>query len=168
MTLKSLLVRALLIGVMLMPAAAALGSSGTASPGAVIATSKKPGRYCLDIDAATRDAIRRGEKRLVVAVHAFQPATPPSAGLVVSLLTGNKSRKHEISQFAIHPLRAFSAEEAGKQQNFLVSLEEYGHLLAEKEPLCIELGFDASRGKLMGGFAEFHIEWVDITATPKK
>ena len=161
MRLKNLINRAALVGVTVISTITALEAGGTITPKTVVATTTKPGQYCLSNDVGTYDAIRRGSKRLVVVVKAFRPATPASAGLVVSLLTADKTRKHELTQFAVHPLRAFSANELNRQQRFLVSLEEYAYLLSENNPICVELGFDASRSKLAGGWVEFYVEWVD-------
>jgi len=95
-------------------------------------------------------------------VKSYRPADP-STGFVVSLLTNNKTSRHEITQFAVHPLRAFSAAEARKQQRFLVSLASQAPLIEDNQPLCLEIGFHAGQGKLHDGTAAIDIELVDLT-----
>ena len=169
MTPKNLISGALLAGMLSMPAVAVPGGSGevtNASP--VTATARRPAQYCVGNDAATLDGLRRGSKRLVVVVRAFQPVVSGNSGLVASLLTANKGERHEVSRFAVHPLGAFSAQEAHRQQRFLVALGEHAHLLKSDKAVCIEIGFDNSHGKLREGRVEFHIELVDVMPAPGK
>jgi hypothetical protein len=134
----------------------------------MIATSKTAALYCANNEPATLRALRLDDKRLVVVVKSFQLPTPPSASLVVSLLTANKTQRHEVTRFAVHPLRAFSAREPNRQQRFLLSLAEQAQLIEDGQPLCIEVGFDTSGGKLQGGAAEIDIELVDTADRPRK
>lgn len=134
----------------------------------VIATSKAAAQFCVSHEPITLRALKQGDKHVVVVVKSFQPTNPPSAGLVVSLLTANKTKRHEITRFAVHPLRAFSAKEPKQHQRFLVSLKEEAQYIEDGQPLCLEVGFDASRGKLEGGIAEIYIELVQVAGTPEK
>jgi hypothetical protein len=146
----------------------ALGLSGPSTASTVIATSKTAALHCVSHEPATLRALKQDGKRVVVVVKSFQPANPPSARLVVSLLTANKTRRHEVTRFAVHPLRAFSAQEPNRQQRFLVSLAEQAQLIEDGQPLCVEVGFDTSGAKLEGGVAEIEIELVNMTGAPGK
>jgi len=141
---------------------------GPSTAGTMIATSKTAALSCVNNEPATLRALRLDDKRLVVVVKSFQPANPPNASLVVSLLTANKTQRHEVTRFAVHPLRAFSAQEPNRQQRFLVSLAEQAQLIEDGQPLCIEVGFDTSGGTLQGGAAEIDIEMVATTGGPRR
>jgi hypothetical protein len=144
------------------------GLSRPSMASVMTATTQTAALHCVGHDPATLRALKRGDKRLVVVVKSFQPANPPNATLVVSLLTANKTQRHEVTRFALFPLRAFSAREPNREQRFLVSLAEQARLIEEGQPLCIEVGFDTSGGKLEGGAAEIDIELVDATDGPRK
>jgi hypothetical protein len=144
----------------------ALGLSGPSMASTMTATTQTAALHCISHDPATLRALKQGDKRLVVVVKSFQPPSPPNATLVVSLLTANKTQRHEVTRFALFPLRAFSAREPNREQRFLVSLAEQASLIEEGQPLCIEVGFDTSNGRLQGGAAEIDIELVDTTDGP--
>jgi hypothetical protein len=146
----------------------ALGLSGPSTASPMIATSETAALRCVSHEPATLRALRQGEKRLVVVVTSFQPAGPPNASLVVSLLTANKTQRHEVTRFAVHPLRAFSAREPNRQQRFLVSLEEQAPFIEDGQLLCIEVAFDAVGGNVQGRAAEVDIELVDVNGAPQK
>ena len=164
MTRRGLITGSLLVCFTAVLTVIALGLSAPIPASTVIATSKAPALHCVNHEAVTLNALKQGTKRVVVVVKSFQPPKPPSAGLVVSLLTGNKSQRHELTQFTVHPLRAFTAEEPRRHQRFLVSLSGHAQFIEDNQPLCLEVGFDASRGKLEGGLAEIDVEIVDMTA----
>lgn len=168
MTRRGLITGSLLVCFTAVLTVIALGVSGPITASTVLATSKAPAQHCVVHEAATLAALKQGTKRVVVVVKSFQPAKPPSAGLVVSLLTANKSKRHELTQFTVHPLRAFTAQEPARQQRFLVALSQHAQAIEDGQPLCLEVGFDASRGKLEGGLAEIDVEIVDVTTAPEK
>lgn len=119
------------------------------------ATVKLPARQCFNLDAANLQALQQDHKRVVVVVQSFRPLRPP-AGLVAWLVVGNQ--RHELARFAVHPLRAFTAQEPERQSRFLVSLAEQASLIKAGKPLCLEVGFDASQGS---GKAEIMIELIN-------
>jgi hypothetical protein len=168
MTRRGLITGSLLVCFTAVLTVIALGLSGPITAETVLATSKAPAQHCALHDAANLAALRQGSKRAIVVVRAFQPTRPSSAGLVVSLLSADKSERHQLARFAVHPLRAFTAQEPGKQQRFLVSLGNHAQRLEDGKPLCFEIGFDTSSGKVERGMAEIDIELVDMTAMPAK
>lgn len=149
-------------------ALALLWPAGASMANAAVATAQAPARHCVSHGAATLRALRQGEQRLVVVVKAFQPPKAQSGGLVVSLLTANNTRRNEITRFAIHPLRGFTAQEPARSQRFLVSLAELAHLVEDGKPLCIEVGFDTAAAAAEGGMAEIDVETVAMPGTPGK
>ena len=165
---RGLIIGSLLVYFTAVPTVIVLGSSGPITVNKLLATSKAPAQYCASHEPGTLRALKQGDKREVVVVKAFQPVKPPGAGLVISLLTANRTKRHEITRFAVHPLRAFTMLEPKRHQRFLVSLTEQAQLIADGQPLCLEVGFDTSRGKPVGGMAEIDIELVDITSTQGK
>ena len=168
MTRRGLITGSLLVCFTAVLTVIALGLPGPITASTVLATSKAPAQHCVVHEAATLSALKQGTKRVVVVVKSFQPAKPPSAGLVVSLLTANKAQRHEITHFTVHPLRAFTAQEPARHQRFLISLAGHAQLIEDNQPLCLEVGFDTSRGKLEGGLAEIDVEIVDVTAASGK
>ena len=158
----------IMAGIAATPTVAAFASGETSVASPVIVTSQTPAQYCVSSDAVTLKAIRQGNQSLAVVVHAFTPATSGNSGLVVSLLSADKTQRHEVGRFAVHPLRAFSRKEPHKQQRFLVTLDEHAHLLGDNEAICIEVGFDTRHGKLENGKVEFHVERVDVQTKPEK
>ena len=86
------------------------------------ASTLTPAEHCTLHDAATLAVLREGSKRAVVLVRAFQPTKPPAAGMVVSLLSANKAERLELTRFALHPPRPFTAQEPAKQRRFLSGL----------------------------------------------
>lgn len=160
MTRRGFIAGSLLVGFAMMPTVIALGSSGRIITSTVKATSKAPAQHCVVHEPATLNALKRGTKYVVVVVKSFQPAKPPVAGLVVWLLSADKTQRHEITRFAVHPMRAFTAQEPARQQRFLVSLAEQATLIKDGQPLCIEVGFDPSSRILEDGTAEIEIEVI--------
>lgn len=125
-------------------------------PSDVIATHQAPARHCEQYPRTALKALRDGSQQAVVVVKAF---TPPAAGggsLVVTFTAPNGQR-HELGRFAVHPLRAFTAQEAGRQQRFPFSLSGVGHLVTDGQPLCLEVAF-AGGETARGGQAEISIE----------
>ncbi len=114
--------------------------------------------HCASHSQATLRALAGGEQRLVVVVKAFEPPKAGGSGLVAWLLTANKTRRHELTRFAVHPLRAFTAQESRRSQRFALSLQEQGHLIEAGQPLCVEVGFDPAPGRLEGGRVEIDVE----------
>ena len=122
------------------------------------ATGAKAITDCTVGDAATIAALRRGEKRLRIDVSAFDPPSPASAAIVVSLRLADGTR-HELARFGLHPPTALSATR--RPQRFLVSLQEEAAAIREGEPLCIEVGFGTALGAVRGGAAEIAVQVVD-------
>ncbi|MXS85512.1 hypothetical protein ABO04_06220 [Nitrosomonas sp. HPC101] len=122
------------------------------------ATLKLPAKQCFNLDAENLQALQQDHKRVVIVVQSFKPLRLP-AGLVVWLVVDNQ--RHELTRFAIHPLRAFTMQEPERQSRFLVSLVEQASLIKAGKPLCLEVGFDGSQGS---GEAEIMIELIN---TPK-
>ncbi|WP_160809785.1 hypothetical protein [Nitrosomonas sp. HPC101] len=119
---------------------------------------KLPAKQCFNLDAENLQALQQDHKRVVIVVQSFKPLRLP-AGLVVWLVVDNQ--RHELTRFAIHPLRAFTMQEPERQSRFLVSLVEQASLIKAGKPLCLEVGFDGSQGS---GEAEIMIELIN---TPK-
>lgn len=168
MTRRGLMTGSVLVCITALLTVIALGSSGPITASTVRATSKAPAQHCVVHEPATLNALKRGIKRVVVVVKSFQPAKPPVAGLVVWLLSADKTQRHEITRFAVHPLRAFTAQEPARQQRFLVSLAEQATLIKDGQPLCIEVGFDPSSRILEDGTAEIEIEVINVIDTHGK
>lgn len=131
------------------------------------ATAQAPARHCAKHAPAALRSLREGAQQLVVVVKAFQPPKARSGQLVVSLLSPNDKRI-EVTRFAVHPLRAFTAQEPNRSQRFLVSLTGMAHLVEDGKPLCVEVGFDTSAGAAEGGMAEIGVELVPAPGTPSK
>lgn len=168
MTRRGLITASLIVCFTAVLTVIALGLRGPITASTVLATSKAPGQHCASHEPTTLRALKQGDQRVVVVVKAFQPVQPPGAGLVVSLLTANKTKRHEITRFAVHPLRAFTAQDSTRHQRFLVSLTEQAGLIEDGQPLCLEVGFDTSSGKLEGGMIEIEIELVKTSAALDK
>ena len=138
------------------------GCAATGHPilaGPLIATAQDAAQHCIDLDSETLHALQRGDRRLVVVVKAIELASPPSASLVAALIVGGESPQRQVlDQFAVHPLRAISAEDPGRQQRFLLSLAQHRDLIDDFRPLCLEIGFDSRQGVLRGGRVELEIE----------
>lgn len=132
----------------------------TAAPSAMadnkVATPQAPARLCTNHPQAALRGLREGVQRAVVVIKAFQPPRQGGSGLVVSLLSANGTKRHELTRVAVHPLQAFTARDAS--QRFLVSLAPVAHLIDDGKPLCIEVGFDTAGGTPDGGMAEVDIE----------
>ena len=154
--------RLLIVGMTVVLTATVLANNHQQGANPMLATSDKPAQWCATYNGETLRALKRGDKRVVVVVTAFQPATPETTNLVVTLLTADKTRRHELTQFGVHPLRAFTAADAGQQQRFLVSLASQAAWLEENQPLCLEIGFNTSQGESHSGTAELAIELVDV------
>ena len=121
----------------------------------VLATARSPARHCMTYDVATYRALKEDRKRAVVVVKAFKPTMPP-AGLIMWLYAGGK--RHEVTRFAVYPLRGYTAQESHRTQRFLVSLAEHAALVEQGKPLCLEVGFDSTQGE---GEAEINIDMVN-------
>ena len=132
-----------------------------------IATAQAPARRCAQHPPAVLRGLREGGQRLVVVVKAFQPPKGRGGQLVVSLVLP-ADKRHELTRFAVHPLRAFTAQEPERAQRFQVSLAEVAHLLEDGKPLCVEVGFDSSGGAAEGGMAEIDVELVQMPGAPGK
>ena len=143
---------ATLTAALLWPREAQLASSAMATP-------QVAARHCAAHPPATLRGLREGKQRLVVVVKAFQPPKAGGGALVVWLVMADNKR-HELTRFAVHPLRAFTAQEPDRGQRFLVSLAEVAHLVEDGKPLCVEVGFDSSAGAPEGGMAEIGVELV--------
>lgn len=126
-----------------------------------IATPQAPARRCAAHPPAVLRGLREGGQRLVVVVKAFQPPKARGGPLVVWLLSP-AGKRHELTRFAVHPLRAFTAQEPDRAQRFQVSLAEVAHLVEDGKPLCVEVGFDNSGSPPEGGMAEIDIEWQKV------
>jgi hypothetical protein len=135
---------------------------------AMVATPDSPARLCLTLDPPAMRELRRGDRRLIVVVHAFQPGEPPLGRFVVSLVGSANSKPVEVTRFAVHPLGAFSAEERVRQQRFLVSLEGQASMIEDNRPVCVEVAFDAPAGAVKGAMAEVGVELADESKAPEK
>ena len=122
-----------------------------------IATAQAPARRCAAHPPAVLRGLREGGQRLVIVVKAFQPPKGRGGQLVVSLVSP-ANKLLELTRFAVHPLRAFTAQEPDRAQRFQVSLAEVAHLLEDGKPLCVEVGFDTTGGAPEGGMAEIDVE----------
>ena len=122
------------------------------------ATGAKAMTDCTVTDAATIAALRRGDKRLRIDVSAFDPPSPASAAIVVSLRLADGTR-HELARFGLHPPKALSATR--RPQRFLVSLQDAAAAIREGEPLCIEVGFASALGAVRGGAAQIAVQVVE-------
>lgn len=142
-------------------AAGPLLALGTAMASSV-ATPQAPAQHCASHPASTLRALKEGTQRVVLVLKAFEPPRPAGAGLVVSLLTADKTRRHQVARLAVHPLRAFSAREPRRSQRFLVSLAGSAHLIEEGKPLCLEVAFEASGPDAQGGHAEIGFELANL------
>jgi len=149
-----------------MPVLHTFAAQPSNAAGAVVATANQPAQTCVRSDADTRRALQQGTTRVVVVVRGFQPVVSGNSALVVSLLSANKTERHEVGRFAVHPLRAFSAKDPHKQKQFLLTLNEQAHLLGNNDAICFEVGFDSRQGNLKNGKLEFHIELVEVQTKP--
>lgn len=142
------------------PPPAKPAAAPVAMPDSRIATPQAPARLCANHPQAALRGLREGVQRAVVVVKAFQPPGQGSSGLVVWLLSANGTKRHELTRVAVHPLQAFTTQEAS--QRFWVSLAPVAHLIEDGKPLCIEVGFDTAGGAAGGGMAEIDIELIKI------
>jgi hypothetical protein len=139
------------------------GAGGRAAPPPGGPPQQATEKRCTHPPPQALQALKRGDLRLVVVLTAFEPAAP-APGLVVSLSTGDDEaspRRHELARVAVHPPRAFTAGEPQRRQRFLVPLARHASLIADDQPLCIELGFDPAAGAA-GGRLGFDIELVPV------
>ncbi|MDP4074177.1 hypothetical protein [Acidovorax sp. A1169] len=153
------------------PAIALLAAALTGSPQAMAAipiagatgtaTAAVPARVCVSPVPADLQALQDGRQRVVIVLHAFEPPRPARGQLVASLLAGGPPTPREITRFAVHPLRAFTAAEPRRSQRFRVSLAGYAHLLHLGQPVCLQLAFRTGSSPLEGGRAEISIELTD-------
>ncbi len=126
--------------------------------GNATATAAVPARVCLNPAPADLQALRDDRQRVVVVLRAFEPPRPARGQLVASLLAGDPPTPREITRFAVHPLRAFTAAEPQRSQRFRVSLAGYAHLLHTGQPVCLQVAFRSGSSALEGGHAEISIE----------
>lgn len=138
-------------------AMAALPTPGTTDT----ATAAVPARACVSPAPADLQALREDRQRVVIVLHAFEPPRPARGQLVASLLAGDPPTPREITRFAVHPLRAFTAAEPQRSQRFRVSLAGYAHLLHASQPVCLQVAFRTGSSPLEGGRAEISIELTD-------
>jgi hypothetical protein len=168
MTRRGLITGSLLVCFTAVLTVIALGLSGPITADSVLATSKTPALHCTTHDAAALNALRQGTLSALVTVRAYQPTKPPVAELAVVLLSADKKQRQEIARFAVNPQRVFTAQEPTKHQRFLIPLVHHALRVEDGRPLCFEVGFDTSAGKVEGGLAEIDIDLVDMTATLRK
>lgn len=121
-----------------------------------VATHLAPARHCTRHAPAALKGLREGTQQAVVVVKAFTPPASGGGSLAVTYVAPGGQR-HELARVAVHPLRAFTAQEPTRQQRFPVSLSEVGHLLLDGQPLCIEVAFAAGTAA-RGGTADIDIE----------
>jgi hypothetical protein len=157
-----------IIGVVALMAFSAPSRFALATPSVMVATADSPVRLCITPDPPTALALRRGDRRLVVVVHSFQPGEPPLGRFVVSLVGAPNSEPLELTRFAVHPLRAFSVREPGRQQRFPISVEGQASMIEDGRPVCIEVAFDTAAGAVKGATADVGIELADETRAPDK
>jgi hypothetical protein len=120
------------------------------------ATHETPARHCARHAPAALKGLREGTRQAVVVVKSFKPPAAGGGSLAVTYVAPDGQR-HELAGVAVHPMRAFTTQDTGKQQRFAVSLAEVGHLLQDGEPLCIEVAF-AAGAAARGGTVEIDIE----------
>lgn len=157
-----------ILGFLALMAFSAPSRLALATTSVMVATADSPVRLCISPDPPTALALRQGDRRLVVVVHAFQPGEPPLGRFVVSLVGAANAEPLELTRFAVHPLRAFSAREPGRQQRFPISLEEQASMIEGGRPVCIEVAFDAAAGAVKGATADVGIELADEANSPEK
>src|SRR5688500_11953684 len=102
MTRRGLIAGSLFVSMTTVLAVVVFGLREAIAAGALLATSKAPALHCANLGSPALAALRKGDKRAVVLVKSFQPANPPGAGLVVSLLTADKSKRRELTRFGVH------------------------------------------------------------------
>lgn len=136
--------------------------AGPVRAGALMVTGKTPVVQCFNLAPGTLAGLRLAELRLAVSVNALRPGTPPVGAFVVSLLTQDGARRDEVSRFAVHPLRGFTAGETRRQQSFQISLEGQARLIENGRPLCVEIGFASESGGA-DMMAEIDVAVIDVT-----
>lgn len=119
------------------------------------ASAMRDARLCLHPSPDGLMQLRQGTKRLQVSVHAYAPPKPATGTIVLWLLAGKQ--RHEITRFAVHPMRAFTAQQPERSQHFDVALDEHAALIASNQPLCFAVGFDRTAAKYSGGLLEVSI-----------
>ncbi|WCM90282.1 hypothetical protein [Acidovorax sp. NCPPB 3576] len=144
-----------------LPAVAAHGMGQAPAPGP-IATSTVPAQVCVTPTAADLQALQEDRQRVVIVLRAFEPPRPANGRLVASLLAGEPPTPREITRFAVHPLRAFTAAQPQRSQRFLVSLAGYAHLLQAGQPVCLQIGFPTDGHPHEGGRADVAIELFPV------
>ena len=157
-----------IVGFLALMAFSASSRFACATASTMVATADSPVQLCITPDRPTALALRRGDRRLVVVVHSFQPGEPPLGRFVVSLVGAANTEPLELARFAVHPLRAFSARETGRQQRFPISLEGQALMIEDGRPVCVEVAFDAAAGAVKGATADLGIELADETTAPDK
>jgi hypothetical protein len=132
-----------------------------AKPEARIIRAGKSVRLTMRCDEPTLRALRAGERQLTLVVNAFDPPTAGVSDLIVSLVTEDGKKRHRLARLGIAPDQPFSVVEGDPPQRFLIPLEDHARLIEGPE-ICVEVGFDAASGKLVGGRAEVTLELVHL------
>ncbi|GKT17015.1 hypothetical protein AVHY2522_13745 [Acidovorax sp. SUPP2522] len=140
-----------------LPAVAAHAMEPTPAPHSVT-TSTAPAKVCLTPTPADRLALQEDRQRVVIVLRAFEPPRPATGRLVASLLVGAPPTPREITRFAVHPLRAFTAAQPQRSQRFLVSLAGDAPLPPAGQPVCLLIGFPIDGSPHEGGRADLAIE----------
>jgi hypothetical protein len=106
------------------------------------------------------NAIKAGDKYLVISIKNYQPPGKNSAGFVASLLSGSKARRIEVVRFGVHPDTAFVAGRKNPPQRFLMPLKDYaGDITGDQ--ICVEVGCFSSSTASSGGEAMVELEVAD-------
>jgi len=126
----------------------------TAAPG-------KPAKWSAKYDKATLDALRRGEKRLVVIVETYKSPRGGVGELIVTLTPSDKSKHQELSRIGIHPNMGFDMKNKGvAPKRFLMPREDFAAFL-DGDELRLEIGFPADLDASSGGSARIDVDLVD-------
>lgn len=123
-------------------------------------SSGKPGQLCRRFDVETLNAIKAGDKHLVISIKNYQPPGKNSAGFVAFLLSESKARRVEIMRFGVHPDTAFAAGRKNRPQRFLMPLKDYAADITGDQ-ICVEVGFFSSGTASSGGEAMIELEVAD-------
>jgi hypothetical protein len=128
------------------------------------ATPARPAKWSAKYDQVTLEALKRGAKRLVVAVEAYDPSPTRAGQLIVTLAPEDHSKRQELWRIGLHPSSAFDSKNQGViSKKFLMPIKDFANFV-EGEELKLEVSFPPSVDPSSFGSARIRVELVDQKA----
>ena len=111
-------------------------------------------RWSTKCDPQAVRRLRRGDLRLVLSLHAYDPPKSGNSTFVVTLVSADGKVRRVVDRFAPFPNQPFRATPRQEPHRFQFDLSKDLDLLDDGR-LTVEVGFDPARGSAEGGLAEF-------------